>query len=63
MNVIKWSLLLWLGVMLGLLASPFLLVFYVVKGALLGCLATWRHLRNYMGQIKYDCLEAMRRKL
>lgn len=63
MNVIKWSLAMWLGVMLGLLAAPFLLVFYVGKGVWLGLLATWRHVGNYMRAVKYDCLEAMRRKL
>ena len=63
MNVIKWSLLMWFGIMLGLLSAPFLLVFYVGKGVSLGCLATWRHVGNYMRAVKHDCLESMRRKL
>lgn len=62
MKVIKWCLLLWLGVFMGLSVAPFLLVFYVGKGVLLGFKATWVHMRNYMGQVKHDCVEGMRRK-
>lgn len=62
-NRIKWALLLWLGILIGMVSAPFLLVFYVTKGMLLGVKATWRHVGNFMGQVKYDCLEGMRKKL
>lgn len=60
---LKWSLALYIGVLMGLAASPLILMVYLIRANKIALVSTYQHLVGYMRGVKYDCLKHLSREI
>lgn len=51
---LKYWTLVFVSVVMVMIATPFIFIYFQARGFYFGCLNTWRYVSGFIGQVKYD---------